>query len=570
MMISNPFNFGNPIRNPERFIGRQSDLNQVVKRLRSTAHESTSIIGEERIGKTSLLKYLENKENADALGLSPDVYCMVYIDFQGLADITPSRFWGRVLQKIDRSISNPNLAAEIKEIRSQGMFDLFDLEDIFALIEDEGLTVVLLLDEFESVIQNPSFNADFFGGLRALAIHANLSIVAASRLELMDLFHFEELKGSPFFNIFATLNLRPFSQADVSDLLECYLEGTGFTFSDDEIKLIRTLSGGFPCFTQMAAYYVFDAKSHELADTELVQYVTKAFDDQVDAHYDFMWQNCSESEKITLLAVITLSHQKETPEQKPMLKSLNEIHPRAHLDIPELSKRGLLIKDESQETYHILSPSLEHWIEREIHAPFGEEETESTVKDWLSTSGHAEITEISKLLPMVKRKYWPVLTGFSSHLSERLIMKTADIHQETSFTSSTGIFICYSRRESAFTDRLVEDLQTNGVKTWRDVDNIQGARQSNQMGWRAAIENALENCAAMLIVLSPDAVESQEVQAEWNHFASFKRPIFPVIASNCNVPFFLKIYQIWDLSQDYESNMHQLAEALKSAVKGSS
>jgi predicted AAA+ superfamily ATPase len=81
-MTLNPFTFGNPIRDPARFYGRREDLRQIVNRLRSSARESTSVVGERRIGKTSLLKYLDNTDVADGLGLSSIEYCMVYIDFQ--------------------------------------------------------------------------------------------------------------------------------------------------------------------------------------------------------------------------------------------------------------------------------------------------------------------------------------------------------------------------------------------------------------------------------------------------------------------------------------------------------
>ena len=162
-MNANPFTFGNPIRDPARFFGRSEDLRQVVNRLRSSAHESTSVVGERRIGKTSLLKHLDTPEVAAGLGLPPDEYCMVYIDFQGLTDITPERFWGRVLRKIERSICMPELATEINQLRKQASFDLFDLEDLFETIADSGLTTVLLIDEFEYVTQNPNFGSDFFG-----------------------------------------------------------------------------------------------------------------------------------------------------------------------------------------------------------------------------------------------------------------------------------------------------------------------------------------------------------------------------------------------------------------------
>jgi hypothetical protein len=566
-MDNNPFTFGNPIRDAQRFIGRRSDLQQIVNRLRASAHESTSIVGERRIGKTSLLKQLADKDNAAAMGLPPDAFCLVYMDFQGLADITPERFWGRVLQKMERAICNPDLAPEIKATRTQGAFDLFDLEDLFALIADDGLTVVLLLDEFEYVTQNPNFGSDFFGGLRALAIHHNLPLVTATRRELVDLCHSEELKGSPFFNIFASIVLRPFSPAEVGELLERYLAGTDVAFSAAEQALVLSLGGGYPFFTQMAAHYLYDAKSRRLAADTLLEDVTAAFDGQADAHYSYMWVRCSESEKVTLLAVITAGNHKLGVEGQPTLENLAKIHPRVHLDIPELLKRGMLVEDKQQRTFRLLSPSLERWIEREIYAPYGEEESDHEVTAWLAASGHAEMAFISGFLPMFKKKYWPVLAGFPSQVSEGLVLKKVDASQKEQKAAGQAVFICYSRDDQAFTDCLLEDLHNHGIETWRDVDNIRGARQSNIVGWRSAIEKALDHCAAMLVVLSPGAVESQEVQAEWNHFASFKRPIFPVVARSCTIPFFLKIYQVWDLREDYDGQIASLAKSLRQATQ---
>jgi len=73
----------------------------------------------------------------------------------------------------------------------------------------------------------------------------------------------------------------------------------------------------------------------------------------------------------------------------------------------------------------------------------------------------------------------------------------------------------------------------------------------------------------MLILLSPGAVDSPEVEAEWNHFASKKRPIFPIIAKTCKIPFYLKIYQIWDLSKDYTKHLAQLTRALNKILNNS-
>ena len=420
-MTTNPFTFGNPIREPARFIGRTEELRQIVNRLRSSAHESTSIVGERRIGKTSLLKHLEDQQVAYELGLPVNEFCMVYMDFQGLTDITPERFWKRILQKMERAICKPELVSEIKKIRDQNTFDLFDLEDLFSLITDQNLTPVLLLDEFEYVTQNPNFGPDFFGGLRALAIHQNLPLITATRRELVDLCHSEELKGSPFFNIFANVVLRPFNQAEIHELLTSYLSDTRVSFTESELALVQTLGGGYPFFTQMAGHYLFEAKNQRFENESLLQEVCRNFDSQSDPHYTYMWNHCNDSEKITLLVVITLNRQTPSPKTLPNLENLASIHPRAHLDIPELIKRGLLLENRSEHTYQILSSSLERWIAREIAVTPGEEESRDAVDQWLAAGGRENLEPVSGLLPKFKKKYWPMLSGFTKELSMELI-----------------------------------------------------------------------------------------------------------------------------------------------------
>ena len=58
---ANPFTYGDPISEPDRFFGRQHEVEQVFSRLLNPeAQESSSLVGNRRIGKTSLLKYLVN------------------------------------------------------------------------------------------------------------------------------------------------------------------------------------------------------------------------------------------------------------------------------------------------------------------------------------------------------------------------------------------------------------------------------------------------------------------------------------------------------------------------------
>jgi serine/threonine-protein kinase len=342
----NPFTFGNPIKEPERFIGRSAEIRQIVNRLLTSAHESTSIIGERRIGKTSLLNYLSNREVATGLGLTPDRFCLIYVDFQGLTDITPQRFWERVLKKMTRSIGDASLLPAIQEVSKLEQFDLFDLEDLFEAVTDKGLTSVLFMDEFEYVTQNPNFKGDFFGGLRALAIHHGVALVPATRRELVDLCHSEEIKGSPFFNIFANVVLRPFNRAEVDQMICNYLEDAEFSCSPEEQDFIWELGSGYPFFVQMAGHYLVDGKLQGLTQDALVKFASTNFDQQSEAHFTYLWSHCSESEKITLIMVLMLGMQKQSKKTLPNAENLTRLRPRAPQDMVTLGKRGLLSEKE--------------------------------------------------------------------------------------------------------------------------------------------------------------------------------------------------------------------------------
>jgi AAA+ ATPase superfamily predicted ATPase len=428
--MENPFTFGNPVREPGRFWGRKEEVRQVVNRLLSSAHESTSIVGERRIGKTSLLKYIAHPQVAPALGLDPGRYCLIYIDFQGLTDITPQRFWQRVLAKMKRSLCSTTLHPEIDRLLEMESFDLFDLEDLCEAIAAENLTTVLLLDEFEYVTQNPNFGADFFGGLRALAIHHNLPLVTATRRELVDLCHSEELKGSPFFNIFANVVLRPFPRQEVLAMVAAYLDEIELPFTPQDQEQIYRLAGGYPFFVQIAGYYLVEAQSSGLSGEQALRKMAEQYQQQADPHYSYMWSHCSESEKIALLAALSLGRKKPAGKSSlktlPTLENLVKIYPHAQIDVPELLKRGLLSEDPAQPgAYRLLSESLERWIAIEITAAEGSTESLETVDAWLKSGGKEVVEPVKGALPRFKKKYWPLVSTVLQEVSIELASSAA-------------------------------------------------------------------------------------------------------------------------------------------------
>ncbi len=124
------------------------------------------------------------------------------------------------------------------------------------------------------------------------------------------------------------------------------------------------------------------------------------------------------------------------------------------------------------------------------------------------------------------------------------------------------VFMCYSRKDEVFVGRLANDLRARGVVVWRDVDDIPNDIASNTTGWRGAVDKALRDCTHLIMVLSPDSVASPEVTAEWNYALLNQRPVIPVLHRECEIPYRLYSLNYWDVRQDYQDKVDQLAAML--------
>ena len=119
MANNNPFTYGNPISNPRRFFGREHETELIFSRLRNAEFESSSLVGERRIGKTSLLNYLADVDVRRRYDLLGGTHMFVYVDLQMMnQDVTPVRLWQRLLRQMGRVCQDPIVHQAIDEIRA--------------------------------------------------------------------------------------------------------------------------------------------------------------------------------------------------------------------------------------------------------------------------------------------------------------------------------------------------------------------------------------------------------------------------------------------------------------------
>lgn len=71
------------------------------------------------------------------------------------------------------------------------------------------------------------------------------------------------------------------------------------------------------------------------------------------------------------------------------------------------------------------------------------------------------------------------------------------------------VFLSHSSLDRQFADDLAEMMRRHGVPVWYSQTNIMGAQQ-----WQAEIGNALRRCDWLVVILSPQSVNSRWVKSE--------------------------------------------------------
>ncbi|NGX17154.1 TIR domain-containing protein [Wenzhouxiangella sp. XN24] len=105
-------------------------------------------------------------------------------------------------------------------------------------------------------------------------------------------------------------------------------------------------------------------------------------------------------------------------------------------------------------------------------------------------------------------------------------------------TQQADVFISYSREDNDKVLALAEKLRAAGVAVWMDVGGIDAATM-----WSEEIVNALDNAKALLLMVTPSAVNSHNVAKEVILTSERKGHILPVHLEPTQIPAGLK-YQL--------------------------
>lgn len=246
---ANPFLVGSSVP-AEMFSGRQDALRMINEHVGNYYNlQSLSIVSNRRMGKTSLLRYVETKSKT--VFNSGHKYVPVYIDAMDGATHSLSGF----MRIIRQTLHEQHKLSTWKD-KQDGEIAAFG-DVVHRLAQGKKIRLVLLLDELEAIMAHQELDTLLYT-LRSFGSRAEMGMITATAHELSRLEEDGKLT-SRFSNIFSTYHMGNFSRAESDDLVMKAFARSRRQATDFETKLIFELAGGHPMLTQLAGSILWKA-----------------------------------------------------------------------------------------------------------------------------------------------------------------------------------------------------------------------------------------------------------------------------------------------------------------------
>ncbi len=297
----NPFLYGKPVP-PTLHAGRRMEIRALFSRLANG--ESSAVVGEPHIGKSSLLRYLADEDaRREWMGKVSEQQLRIEIDCEMFAaSFTPNDLWQLVVARVCE-IADDDVKQQCAVVM-QNNFGSVSLEALFKLLARKERRVIMLIDEFDMLLSHPNFNrAEVFGALRSLATRTDgLAIITASRLSVAQMNQrCVEINpfGSPFFNNLIEVRLLPFEYNDAHQLVEATLArgDDAIRFSPTDYDWLFSLAGRQPFLVQVAGASLYDAAAN--GDARIAN-ATVLFHQRAAAHFSDFWRHLTADEQRAL------------------------------------------------------------------------------------------------------------------------------------------------------------------------------------------------------------------------------------------------------------------------------
>jgi len=420
----NPFRYGKPVP-PAKLVGRVEPIRTLVSNIHQMA--TTLVTGLPHIGKSSLLAYISDARiRGERLGEFDRQLHWQDFDCHLLPlEFDRRDFWERLFAQLEADPRADQLKPKIQRVRAT-QFDSFELHAFFKQCAYQPLGVVLVVDEFETLVGHPGFkDIQFFRTLRSLVFNTDgLMMIAASRLRMGALHDQirEELDGSPVFNTQGEVSLTPLEDKEIDRLLDQSLAGSSVPFDEGMRNMVVRLGGRHPYLVQVSASAVFDAAMDAASSDGQHETATRLFRDRSDGFFFDLWRYLAPEAQLALVILGLAEVQGHAQGRNYDTSDL------AHLDwyTPELNKLSVmgLVDGEQDPRWHADAGNFVLWhghkwrfsaagmIDWLLNNPIAAARKKDTFEEWLQRNRyeglvtHEEKERFQSLLKAVPETVW--------------------------------------------------------------------------------------------------------------------------------------------------------------------
>jgi AAA+ ATPase superfamily predicted ATPase len=246
-----PYETNKPVVGSQ-FFGRRQEKNKVL----SHPQRNYLFLGVRRIGKTSLLKELQQEMNR----LDPpeqDRIRRLYVNCIVIS--SEEEFWRALIYELDKSEIRLLSRGLAESSRSQRL-----LFDRFAAIH--GGPITFFIDELDRLLEKLSDKKQLFDVLRAASIAGKARFIMAGYRRAMIA---SANQQSPFFNMAEVSNLRHLNRAEVRYMIVAPMERLRISIQNREeiVNRINRETAGLPNYVQFYCKTLLDQLDREGRDT---------------------------------------------------------------------------------------------------------------------------------------------------------------------------------------------------------------------------------------------------------------------------------------------------------------
>jgi hypothetical protein len=327
------------------------------------------------MGKSSLLQYIKSRHFWDDKGLNFSEAFIVYHNCEGL--FTPNSFWQEILQELkNEAEGDTDLEGKIDDVLKLETIEIRDIRRILKQIGKREKFLLLLLDDYHGILRTrEDYNKGepkstemeaFLSGLRNLAVHNTegqyFSTVVAAFQKVDELGPEIPRGGSPWYNHYLYVDLKPFSQEDIDNYF-FNPDGHFFISIPDNIskKEVLEMTGGYPILLQRAGY-IFSQSDRDID----INTFKAEFKNQTEYIFKDIWRELTVGEQQLLQLIVIDNFNGKVSGELYDVDDIDKVFREHRYKLTTLQQKGVIYKNPEQNKYNFSSSLMQDLVVKEF------------------------------------------------------------------------------------------------------------------------------------------------------------------------------------------------------------